>query len=123
MPVSKEERKSIGISAIASIVGMCAIVLPVGWYLVKPAVAKEVAEELTNVVEQTVQKKLAPMNAGFKALLQQNIDRLRREIAALENKARVAPLTDQEARDLIDKRIELDGQLAAITSIRAAELQ
>lgn len=119
--ISKDERKSIGISAVAAIIGMCAVVLPVGWYLVRPALAQSLSAELTAQMEQTVQKKLAPMNAGFKALLQQNIDRLRREIAALENKGRLAPLTDQEARDLIDKRIELDGQIAAITSIRNAE--
>lgn len=123
MPVSKEERKSIGISAIASIIGMCAIVLPIGWYLVKPAIAKEMAEELTDVVEQTVQKKLGPLNVGFKAILQQNIDRLRREISVLENKQRAGALTDQEARDLIDKRIDLDGQIAALSGIREAESQ
>jgi hypothetical protein len=123
MPVSKEERKSIGISAMASIVGMSAIVLPVGWYLVKPAVAKDVAAELSATVETTVQKKLAPLNVGFKAILQQNIDRLRREISVLENKQRAGALTDQEVRDLIDKRIDLDGQIDALAGIREAEAQ
>lgn len=121
--ISKDERKSIGISAVAAIVGMCAIVLPVGWWLVKPALAESLSEQLTTQMEQTVAKKIAPLNAGFKAVIQQNIDRLRREIATLENKARTAPLSDQEARELIDKRIELDGQLAAIAEIRAAETQ
>jgi phage terminase Nu1 subunit (DNA packaging protein) len=116
------EKRTVGISVIASLVAMAAVLLPSAWFLVKPALAQSVAEELTGVVEQTVQKKLAPMNAGFKALLQQNIDRLRREIAILENKAHAGPLPEQDARDLIDKRIELDGQIAAITSIRQAEL-
>jgi hypothetical protein len=121
--ISRDERKSIGISAIASIIGMCAIVLPVGWYLVKPAVADSVAAQLTDVVEQTVQKKLQPLNVGFKAILQQNIDRLRREIGALENKQRSGALTDQEARDLIDKKIDLDGQVSALQGITRAEGQ
>jgi len=115
------ERKQIGISVIASLVAMAAVLLPALWFLVKPALAESVAAELTDVVVQTVQKQLAPVNAGFKAVLQQNIDRLRREIAALENKARANPLTDQEARDLIDKRIELDGQQTALNDIRKAE--
>jgi hypothetical protein len=116
------DRKTVSVSVIASLVAMAGVLGPAAWFLVKPALAQSVAEELSGVVEATVQKKLAPVNAGFKAILQQNIDRLRREIAAIENKGRLGPLTDQEARDLIDKRIELDGQIDAITSIRNAEL-
>lgn len=123
MPVTPAERKSIGVSTIASLVAVSAIVLPGAWYLVKPALAKEVAGELTLVVEQTVQKKLAPLNVGFKAILQQNIDRLRREISVLENKQRAGALTDQEVRDLVDKRIDLDGQIEALSGIREAEAQ
>lgn len=119
--ISKDERKSIGISAVSSIVGVCAVVLPVGWYLVRPALADSLAAQMTGKIESTVQQKLIPLNTGFKAILQQNIDRLRRDIDALENKARSGPLTNDEVRELSDKRIELDGQRQALAGIIAAE--
>lgn len=119
--ISRDERKSIGISSIASIVGVCAVVLPVGWFLVKPALADSIADQMKGTIDSAVQAKIQPLNVGFKAILQQNIDRLRRDIDQLENKQRSGALTEQELRNLSDKRIDLDGQRAALDGIMRAE--
>ena len=120
--ISKDERKSIGISAVASIIGMCAVILPVGWYFVKPALAASISTVMAEDIEEKIDRKLMPLNAGFKAILQQNIEQIQRNIARLEYRQSQDPnWSVQEASDLAQMRIDLSNQRAALTAIRDAE--
>lgn len=126
--ISKEEQKSIGLSALASVVAMCAVLGPVGWYLIKPvlvtSVSTSMAEDLDDTIGEKLDAKLMPLNAGFKAVLQQNIASLRRQIADMEYREANDPeWTAQDAGSLAQLEIDLDGQIAAYRAILRAENQ
>lgn len=89
--------------------------------LLTDVVQAEVSGQVTQTVDTKLNEKVRPLNEGFKALLQQQINRLKREIAELERKQRAEGLTAQETRDLTDKRIDLNGQEAALRAIKEAE--
>lgn len=121
--ISKDERRSIGISAVASIIGMCAILAPVGWYLVRPTLVSAVSTAMADELDQKISQQVAPLNQGFKAIIQSNINNIRRQIARLEF-ARDDPQTEwtvQMADDLAQLTIDLDAQQAALSAIIAKE--
>ena len=111
------------LSVVASIVGMLAIGGPVGWYMARPVLVSSVATAMAGDIEETIDKKLAPIAGGFTAIVQQNINRLRRDISRLEfiQMNEPANWTIQMADDLTDMRIELDGQEAALNAMRRTD--
>lgn len=115
-------RKSVLLSTVASTLGICGVIAPVAWIVLSPWLVGVLSTAMADEIKDQVKQQIAPLNAGFKAILQQNIDRLRREIEALEFKSRSGTMTADEARDLADKRIELDGQRGALAAIVTSEL-
>lgn len=101
----------------AIITGLTSLTVLVG----KKGIVSVMSDAMAGEITKQVQTQVAPLAAGFKVILQQNIDRLRREIGALEFKERTGTLTADEARLLDDRRIELDGQKAALDAIVASE--
>ena len=102
---------------------MLAIGGPVGWYMARPVLVSSVATAMAGDIEETIDKKLAPIAGGFTAIVQQNINRLRRDISRLEfiQMNEPANWTIQMADDLTDMRIELDGQEAALNAMRRTD--
>jgi len=120
--ISKDERKSIGVSALASIIGMCGILAPVGWYVIKPTLVAAVSTAMAEDIQSSIEHKLEPLNAGFKAIILQNINSKRRLIAAMEFRRDTGDMwTAADATQLAQLQIELDGQIAAYQAIVAAE--
>ena len=106
---------------IASVLAICGVLGPILLLITRPLLVEVMAAAMAPTVQAQVKRQTEPLAAGFKVLIQQNIDRLRREIAELEQKARNNTMTPDEAREVEDKRIELDGQRAALAAIVSAE--
>jgi len=121
--ITKEERKSIGLSALASVVAMCAVLGPVSWYVVKPLLVASVSTAMAEDLDETIDNKLMPLNAGFKAILQSNINGIRRQIAALEyhREQFEDDWTAVDAQQLAQLYIDLDAQQSALRAVRSAE--
>jgi hypothetical protein len=117
--ISKDERRSIGISAVASIVGMCGILAPVGWYVVKPTLVASVSSAMADELDSKIAQQVAPLNQGFKAIIQSNINNIRRAIARMEfaRDDPETPWTAQQADDLAQLTIDLAAQQAALDAI------
>jgi hypothetical protein len=120
---TKEERSRHLISSAASVVAVLAVLAPAVWFLAKPVLVSSISTAMADGMEEKIDKKLAPMNNGFKAIIQQNINRLRRDISRLEYIRQAEPQkwTPQMSDDLTNMQIDLDGQLMALDAIRAAE--
>ena len=114
-------RKSVLLSTVVSTIAICGGIAPVAWVVLSPWFVGVLSTAMADEIKDQVKAQIAPLNAGFKAIIQQNIDRLRREIEALEFRSRTNIMTPEEARELADKRIELDGQRAALNAIEASE--
>lgn len=93
------------------------------WVLVKPALMAQVAVELKDSidrsVENSVKKHVEPLSNGFKVIIQQRILELQRDIAELERLSAANPqaFTRDQARELVDKRSQLAAQLMALEAL------
>lgn len=89
--------------------------IPVFWFLVKPALVIAVSEAVADDIKTQVEASVAPINSAFKILLQRDIDEMKRKIAAFENKRQFysSEWTTKDAEDLVDFRIELESLVAA----------
>jgi hypothetical protein len=73
-------------------------------------------------IDRKIERRLQPLNVGFKAIIQQNVENLQRDIARMEfRRDSTDSWTVEDAADLAQKRIDLANQREALTSIRAAE--
>jgi hypothetical protein len=75
---------------------------------------------MANDIDQRITAVAAPLATGMKALLQQNINDLRRDIGKLEHQQQSDPhiFTSEQAAELITLRIDLDAQRQALNAMR-----
>lgn len=122
---SRTQMRATWIGMAASTVAILGLVLPSVTWLFRPAVIALLSEAVSAQVEQKIDDKIEartkPLNAGFKAIIKQNVNRLRREIAELERRDRSEGLNQIETRTLADKRGELEEQQEALRAIEDAE--
>ena len=133
----QQHRRTVKVSTIvsttASFVGICVVVLPITWrYFLAPVViatvSQQVAAQVQQNVDSAVQKRVAPLNEGFKVILQQQIEQLERDVDRLEFEQRQANLgqggwTLDKVNELRDKRNQLAASRGALLAILTAESQ
>jgi hypothetical protein len=114
--VLKQHGVNISLSTIIS----TATVLGIVWAVGEPWLMSEVSVALAQDIQETVKQEVAPIQAGFRVLIQQQISGLRREIAELERVKTAAPQewTAQQARDLVDKQEQLAAQIMALQALQ-----
>lgn len=122
---SRTTMRATWIGMAASTVAILGFVLPAVSWFARPAIvallSDAVSAQVQDQIDTQIEAKTKPLNAGFKAILQQNVNRLKREIAELERRDRSDGLNEIETRTLTDKRIDLEGQQAALKAIEEAE--
>lgn len=99
--VTREQGVRIGINQIITY----ATLMPILWFVGQPILVSALADD----IKQAVQEQAAPMNNAFAALLQRDVNKVRKEIAALKFRQRRADnWTSQDAIYLADLEIELE---------------
>lgn len=127
---TKAERHRHYLSVVASILGMAVVVAPVSWYLVRPilvsSVSTAMAEDLKEDLDQRdaalsaqMDTKIGPLVMGFEAIIVQNINSIRRSITSMEFRQQSDPSswTAQDAQNLTQHRINLEGQQQALAAL------
>lgn len=114
--------KRHGLSVLASTVTSLSAAVGVGWFLLKGPIVQAVAAEVLVEVGDTVDAKLAPMQAGFEAIIRGNIVSLHRDIARMEYKRDSDEYvwTEEDAVALSDLYAQLASQEAALRSLKEA---
>lgn len=117
---SKEERTRHIVSTSASLVALAVVVLPIAWYIVQPLLVSSVSAAMASDIESTMDRKIAPITGGLKAIIQTNINRLRRTISTHEYRRDSSPTTwtQADASELTNLEIDLDGQVIALRAMQ-----
>lgn len=120
VPFSPDERKRHFISMAASTVAMLGVILPAGWFLVKPVLMASVSTAMATDIQEAVQTEIQPIKTGVEAIIQSNINRIRRQISTLEHRRDTDPerWTSEDAGHLTDLKIDLDGQKRALAAVQ-----
>ena len=107
------------ITMAASLLGMLVIIAPIAWTLVRPVLVASISEAMADDVAKSIDEEVEPLTNGFKAIVQQNINQLRREIARMEDRKRKDPehWTTTDTDDLVNLRIALEGQQKALRAL------
>jgi hypothetical protein len=115
-PTMKQHGINISLSTIIS----TATVLGIVWAVGEPWLMGQVSVALAQDIKETVKSEVAPIQAGFRVLIQQQISGLRRDIAELERLRAANPQvwTAEQARDLVDKQEQLAAQLMALEALK-----
>lgn len=117
--VAKNDWKRRGVNiSISSLVTVLPI-LGVVWFLIEPRVVIAVTTLVKADVSVQVSDQIKPLNAAFKAIIQNDIDRTRRQIAELKNIRQFHPedWTDKDSSELAQLEIELDNLKLAIKEL------
>lgn len=99
----KQRGIRIGVNQLVTWAGL----IPVLWFVGQPILVKALAEDIKTVVQKEVSAKVDPINNAFVALLQRDINATKREIADLEYRARQEDWTQEEAKELANRKIDL----------------
>jgi TRAP-type C4-dicarboxylate transport system permease small subunit len=119
MKFTKEERRRHIVSTMSTFAALFPLAIA-AWFLVKPALVSSISGAMAAGIDQKITLVAAPLVAGMAALLQQNINDLRREIGKLEHEQQYDPhaFTSEQAAELITLRIDLDAQRRALNAMR-----
>lgn len=101
----KDHTVPISISTLTSLGAAVSIV----WFLIQPVMVAQVSNEISDTIDDKIDKQQRPIESAFKALLRQNIATTRRAIAMLEYRRDHQPetWTQENARLLEDRKLEL----------------
>jgi len=118
----RRHRQTVTISTLSSVIGICVVILPAAAWFGKGTVINLLSDAMAGEIQQQVRHQVAPVNAGLKALIQNNIAELEDEIADLEYRQQHdAEWSAGDARTLATKRRRLSAQREALSAIKAAE--
>lgn len=121
MPAKTRHRWSVAASTLASIVAICAVILPVVGVIASPFVVTYLTDAMGDEIRGEVQEQVTPVNAGMKVLIENNIAELEDEISALEYRQRETDFSALDAQNLTTKRRRLRAQQDALLAIIEAE--
>lgn len=108
--VTKEQGIRIGINQVITM----SILLPILWFVAQPILVSALADD----IKAAVQQELAPMNGAFVALLQRDVNKVRKEIAALKFRQRQADnWTAKDDAYLADLEIEIEALRKAMAAL------
>ena len=83
-------------------------VLGILWVFAEPVIVKSVSVAMADDINEAVQQQVAPINTAFTVILQNDINNIKREIAALEfRQRRNEDWTSEDAQTLANRKIEL----------------
>jgi len=103
--MATEQAKSISLSTLASTVSSLVVLVPVLWFIGKPLITEALADDM----KQVVQTESVPIKGAFTVLLDRDINKLRKEIAALRFRQRQGQdWTAEDAEYLADLEIEIE---------------
>lgn len=107
---AKEHGIRIGINQLVTYLTL----IPIFWFILQPLILNSMAEDIKEIVAEEA----APINNAFVALLQRDINKLLKEMAALRFRQRSADgdWTEDDAEYLADLEIEL----AALNEAKSA---
>ena len=93
-------------------------VLGVLWVFAEPVIVKSVSIAMADDITSAVQHQVEPINNAFVALLQRDINKVRKDIAALKFRQRRAEdWTSDDALYLADLEIELESLRLAMDAL------
>lgn len=101
--------KQHGINISLSSIGAIIPILVFLWIFVQPALVNSIAADLDDKISAQVTEKQVPLNNAFKAILQSDINKLKKQIAQLEFKESHSPdeWTSDDADELASTKIQL----------------
>ena len=122
-PARQRHIKTITLSTVTSVLAICGILMPVAGLLFTPAIVDYLSAAMAGEIRGQVQEQVTPVNAGMKALIENNIAELEDEISAMEYTSATQPqhFTALDASMLTTKKRRLRGQQAALQAIIEAE--
>ena len=110
--------KSQGWGAVLSVAASLVVVVPAIWFVIQPLLLSSLNTAMAQETREIVKAEVAPLSAGFTVIIQQNILRLRKEIAQLERRQRLPEgLTREETDTLVDLRSQLEAQQMALAEL------
>ena len=94
--------------------------IPVFWFIVKPVLINAVSDAVAEDIQSQVKGEVGPINNAFVALLQRDINKIKREIAALEHKHEDSSQewTELDARILADQEVDLAALTEALSALK-----
>lgn len=93
--------------------------IPVFWFLVKPVLVNAVSVAVAEDIQFQVKAEVTPINNAFVALLQRDINKVRKEIATLKfRQSRQENWTVSDAEYLADLQIELEALREAMSALK-----
>lgn len=113
---------------VTAVIGVFTIIgTPVWKYFLSPAlvlsVSEAMAQDIDQKINQAVDRKVGPINAGLKAIIQGNIAKLHERIDILEYKRDFMPMewTSMDREELYKLNQELSTQQTALNEIISSE--
>lgn len=111
----KEHCVNISIATIATWISL----VPLLWFVGKPIIVSSLSAAMADDIQQTVQSQMAPMNGAFVALIQRDINKVKKDIAGLRFRQTHADWSAADADYLADLEIELDALKQAFEALTA----
>lgn len=109
--VTREQGIRIGINQVITY----ATLIPIFWFIGQPILVSALADD----IKLSVQQQVAPMNNAFIALLQRDVNKVRKEIAALKfRQRRSINWTSEDALYLADLQIEIEALREAMAALK-----
>lgn len=109
--VTKEQGIRIGINQLITY----ATLIPIFWFIFQPILVNAMADDIKLAVQQQVK----PMSNAFIALLQRDVNKVRKEIAALIFRQRQQDSwTAEDAVYLADLEIEIEALREAMAALK-----
>ncbi len=101
--------KAHGINVSLSTVATIVALVPAFWFIGKPILVAQISTAMAAEFEDVIETKQAPVENAFRVLLQTEITKLRKEIAALRYRQRNGEDWDElDAEYLAELEIELE---------------
>ncbi len=108
--VTRDQGFRIGISQVITYITL----IPIFWFIIQPILVNALAGD----IKAAVQEQVAPMNAAFVALLQRDVNKVRKDIAALRFRQRQTDSwTADSAIELAGLEIELEALQSAVAAL------
>lgn len=111
--ITREQGMRIGINQVITY----ATLVPIFWFIGQPILVSALADDIYAAVHQQVE----PMSNAFIALLQRDVNKVRKDIAALKFRQRRADnWTSKDAIYLADLEIEIEALREAMAALKVA---
>lgn len=95
------------------------IVIGILWTFAEPVIIRSVSASMSEIITDTVKQQVRPLNTAFVALLQRDINKVKKDIAALKyRQRRNDSWTANDASYLADLEIELDALNEAMKALK-----